>query len=122
MLTRLPRLQLPVAVRKCSTTTKVIRPRRSFLFVPGLEPEKMAPKALSSGTDIVCFELEDAIAPQHKKQARETVIGWFERNGADAVASSSCGSSALKLNSEPALFVVQFVPSSVRWTRGARRS
>ena len=50
----------------------------------------MAPKAMSSGTDIVCFELEDAIAPQHKKQARETVIGWFERNGADAVASSSC--------------------------------
>jgi (S)-citramalyl-CoA lyase len=40
-----------------------IRPRRSFIFSPGLRPE-MFPKALASGTDIVCVELEDGIAPK----------------------------------------------------------
>ena len=40
-----------------------VRPRRSFIFTPGLRPE-MFPKALASGTDIVCVELEDGIAPK----------------------------------------------------------
>ena len=46
-----------------------IRPRRSFLFVPatGLD---MFPKAIRTGADIVCIDLEDAIAPAHKDQAR----------------------------------------------------
>ena len=38
-----------------------IRPRRSFIFTPGLKPG-MFPRALASGTDIVCVELEDGIA------------------------------------------------------------
>ena len=37
-----------------------IRPRRSFIFTPGLRPE-MFPKALATGADIVCVELEDGI-------------------------------------------------------------
>ena len=40
-----------------------IQARRSFIFTPGLKPE-MFPKALKSGTDMVCIELEDGIAPQ----------------------------------------------------------
>ena len=40
-----------------------MQPRRSFIFVPGLRPD-MFPKALSSGVDIVCVELEDGIAPK----------------------------------------------------------
>jgi len=47
-----------------------LRPRRSFIFTPGLKPE-MFPKALASGTDIVCVELEDGIAPKDKEQARK---------------------------------------------------
>jgi citrate lyase beta subunit len=35
-----------------------IRPRRSLIFTPGLKPEMLL-KALASGTDIVCVELED---------------------------------------------------------------
>ena len=37
-----------------------IRARRSFIFTPGLKPE-MFPKAIASGADIVCIELEDGI-------------------------------------------------------------
>ena len=46
-----------------------IQPRRSFIFTPGLKPE-MYPKALKSGTDMVCVELEDGIAPHDKETAR----------------------------------------------------
>ena len=54
-----------------------IRPRRSFIFTPGLRPE-MFPKALASGTDIVCVELEDGIAPKDKPAARANAIELFE--------------------------------------------
>ncbi len=53
-----------------------IRPRRSFLFVPG-SGLAMFPKALKSGADIVCVDLEDAIAPQHKAQARADTLAMF---------------------------------------------
>ena len=32
----------------------------NFLFVPGNRPERYA-KALASGTDLVCIDLEDAV-------------------------------------------------------------
>ena len=44
--------------------------RRSFIFTPGLKPE-MFPKAIASGTDMVCIELEDGIAIKDKDQARK---------------------------------------------------
>ena len=47
-----------------------VQPRRSFIFTPGLKPE-MFPKALASGADMVCIELEDGIAPKDKTVARE---------------------------------------------------
>ena len=50
-----------------------IRPRRSFIFTPGLKPE-MFPKAVASGADIVCIELEDGIAMHDKDEARATTI------------------------------------------------
>lgn len=59
-----------------------LRPRRSFIFVPGLKPE-MFPKALASGTDIVCVELEDGIAPKDKEQARKSALSLFEQPQAD---------------------------------------
>ena len=48
-----------------TATGRKVRPRRSFIFTPGLKPE-MFPKALACGTDIVCVELEDGIAPHEK--------------------------------------------------------
>ena len=59
-----------------------IRPRRSFIFTPGLRPE-MFPKALASGADIVCVELEDGIAPKDKPAARARAIQLFESPQAD---------------------------------------
>jgi (S)-citramalyl-CoA lyase len=55
---------------------RIIRPRRSFIFTPGLRPD-MYPKALASGTDIVCVELEDGIAPKDKEEARQKALALF---------------------------------------------
>jgi len=50
---------------------------RSFLFVPGIRPERFN-KALASGADAVILDLEDAVGEPDKAQARQHV--------ADAVA------------------------------------
>ena len=59
-----------------------IRPRRSFIFTPGLNPA-MYPKALASGTDIVCVELEDGVAPKDKDAARANAMALFAEPQAD---------------------------------------
>ncbi|MBL6598053.1 MAG: CoA ester lyase [Alphaproteobacteria bacterium] len=64
------------------STERVVRPRRSFIFSPGLKPE-MFPKALACGTDIVCVELEDGIAPKDKDAARRNAIALFAEPQAD---------------------------------------
>ena len=67
---------------KNPVTIKTQRPRRSFIFTPGLKPE-MFPKALASGTDIVCIELEDGIAPKDKAIARQKALALFKIPQAD---------------------------------------
>ena len=67
---------------KNAVTIKTQRPRRSFIFTPGLKPE-MFPKALASGTDIVCIELEDGIAPKDKAIARQKALALFKIPQAD---------------------------------------
>lgn len=59
------------------TNASTIRPRRSFIFTPGLRPD-MYPKALASGADMVCVELEDGIAPKDKAEARRNALALFE--------------------------------------------
>jgi (S)-citramalyl-CoA lyase len=63
-------------------TSSIARPRRSFIFTPGLRPD-MFPKALASGTDIVCIELEDGIAPKDKAKARASALALFKEPQAD---------------------------------------
>lgn len=63
-------------------TERMTRPRRSFIFTPGLKPD-MFPKALASGADIVCVELEDGIAPKDKAAARAHAMKLFEAPQAD---------------------------------------
>ncbi|HET7325184.1 MAG TPA: CoA ester lyase [Halococcus sp.] len=46
--------------------------RRSVLFTPGDRPE-MLRKAPETGADVVVFDLEDAVAPERKTEAREAV-------------------------------------------------
>lgn len=45
----------------------------SILFVPGSRPERIA-KALASAADLVCIDLEDAVAPADKDAARSAVL------------------------------------------------
>jgi (S)-citramalyl-CoA lyase len=63
-------------------TDLAVRPRRSFIFSPGTKPG-MFPKALASGADIVCVELEDGIAPKDKAVARRNGLALFAAPGAD---------------------------------------
>ena len=58
-------------------TDRIARPRRSFIFAPGLRSD-MFPKALASGADIVCVELEDGIAPKDKAEARAKTLALFD--------------------------------------------
>ncbi|MBZ4210875.1 MAG: CoA ester lyase [Rhodoferax sp.] len=53
---------------------------RSFLFVPATRPERYA-KALASGADAVIIDLEDAVAAQEKKGARDQLASAFEQLG-----------------------------------------
>ncbi|EFG78490.1 HpcH/HpaI aldolase/citrate lyase family protein [Mycobacterium parascrofulaceum ATCC BAA-614] len=63
---------------------------RSLLFVPGDRPERFE-KALNSGADEIVLDLEDAVAPEAKAVARESVHRWLTKragavvriNGAD---------------------------------------
>ena len=53
------------------------KPRRSLLFVPGSRLE-MLPKALATSTDVVCIDLEDAVALELKDTARKQVVSIIE--------------------------------------------
>ncbi len=48
-------------------------PRRATLFVGALALDALAP-ALASGADIVCIDLEDAVPPARKDEARAAVF------------------------------------------------
>jgi citrate lyase subunit beta/citryl-CoA lyase len=49
---------------------------RSYLYVPGDQVHKLQ-HALASGTDAVIADLEDAVAPSAKTDARRTVANWL---------------------------------------------
>lgn len=50
---------------------------RSYLFVPGNRPERFE-KARNAGADAVILDLEDAVQPQEKDLARETVLAHLD--------------------------------------------
>lgn len=52
-------------------------PPRSMLFVSGEKVERF-PKAMAAGADLVCIDLEDAVHPDRKQEARATVLGWLK--------------------------------------------
>lgn len=55
------------------TTTNA---RRSLLFTPANRPN-LFPKALESGVDMVCVDLEDAVAPDQKDSSRSDAIAFL---------------------------------------------
>jgi (S)-citramalyl-CoA lyase len=56
---------------------KNIRPRRSLLFVPALRPDRFV-KALDSGADIVCIDMEDATPRDRKDEGRALALPLFK--------------------------------------------
>ena len=50
--------------------------RRSLLFVPAVRPDRY-PKALKTGADAVCVDLEDGVGPSSKEVGRKAALGLF---------------------------------------------
>lgn len=65
-------------------------PRRSWLFTPAMRPDRFA-KAEETGADVLLLDLEDAVAPGDKEQARATALAYLAARG-----STYC---ALRINS-----------------------
>jgi len=51
---------------------------RSYLFVPGNRPDRFA-KAFSAGADAVIIDLEDAVPPAQKNEARSAAAAWLSQ-------------------------------------------
>lgn len=61
-----------------SSQDAIANPRRCLLFVPGSRPERFD-KAIATGADQVCIDLEDAVAPADKAAARDTTFAFLAR-------------------------------------------
>ncbi len=70
--------------------------RRSYLFVPGSRPERWG-KAIAAGADAVIIDLEDAVAPQDKADARRAVLAFLKE------APEGAGDIFVRINSPRSL-------------------
>lgn len=68
-----------------------LRAAHSFLFVPGDRSDRFD-KAVAAGADVVILDLEDAVGPEHKESARESVVAWLRDGGTAAVRVNAVGS------------------------------
>jgi citrate lyase subunit beta / citryl-CoA lyase len=59
-------------------------PIRSYLYAPGDDPRRIE-KSLAAGADAVVLDLEDAVAPNRKEEARTNVAGALESEPAKPV-------------------------------------
>ncbi len=50
---------------------------RSLLFIPGDSPKKLD-KGIGSGADALLLDLEDAISPERKREARDITVGFLK--------------------------------------------
>ncbi len=55
-------------------------PRRAWLYVPGDQERKLT-KARDLEADVICLDLEDAVAPDRKDDARELVARFVREGG-----------------------------------------
>ncbi len=58
----------------------VARPRRSVLYMPGSNPRALE-KARTLAADGLIFDLEDAVAPDAKEQARQNILDALKAGG-----------------------------------------
>lgn len=102
----------------------------SVLFVPGSRPERFG-KALGAGADLVCIDLEDAVAPADKPAARAAAIAALEAAPADRLAVRINGLATLaglgdlvalaEAGARPAFLFIPMVdgPGQIAIARGA---
>ena len=83
-----------------------IRPRRSVLYMPGGNARALE-KARSLPADALILDLEDAVAPEAKLEARERV--------ADAVASGGYGAREVVIRINAIGFITSFSCPSYGW-------
>jgi (S)-citramalyl-CoA lyase len=57
-------------------TKQALPHARSWLFTPATRPDRFA-KASAAGADVVILDLEDAVAPKDKTQARTTALDYL---------------------------------------------
>ena len=74
-----------------ATDAAADRIRRSLLFVPAVRPDRF-PKALATGADAVCIDLEDGVAPVAKDAARAEALALLAGRG------SSTAEVSLRIN------------------------
>ncbi len=93
-----------------------VQPRRSLIFTPGNRPD-MFPKALGIGADIVTVDLEDAIAPQHKDEARDKTLALFadlpETGGVECIVRINTIRSADGLKDLSAIIAADTPPPAI---------
>ena len=58
---------------------------RSLLFTPASRPDRFE-RALASGADAVCLDLEDAVAPPDKARARTSAIDYLAGRSASDIS------------------------------------
>ena len=63
----------------------------TYLFVPGNRPERFD-KALASGADVIILDVEDAVAPEDKPEARRAIAQWC------AAATTERSRLAIRIN------------------------
>ena len=63
-------------MNRAPTDLRRLRARRTVLFCPASRPERFA-KALASGADAVCLDLEDGVGPADKEAAREALASFL---------------------------------------------
>ena len=63
----------------------------TWLFVPGHRPERFD-KALASGADVIILDVEDAVAPEDKPEARRAIAQWC------AAATTDRSRLAIRIN------------------------
>lgn len=69
-------------------TAEELASARTLLYVPGHRPDRFA-KAAASQADGIILDLEDAVGPDHKDEARENVRRWLAEGGTGAVRINS---------------------------------
>jgi citrate lyase subunit beta/citryl-CoA lyase len=71
------------------------RTARSILFVPGSRPDRFD-KALNSGAHQIAIDLEDAVSPADKTEARAATAAWLGQGNVATVRINAAGTEWFK--------------------------